>query len=202
MRLGLLPCLSSRLLDRETGGSTSVDSACYRTAPRAEWKRDSTHRRGSFLRRWLGWPASLLLVAGPLIAGDLRSSLVMVEGSVVSVAEKPGEGELSIVAVKLASRSGDAETLELLLAPQPALDEIGFEVQVGDRLKARIFPSQEGPARVHKVLNLTRHTMVRVRTLSQIPLWDGSGAWQGGPCLGLQGPRAEGAGGRRRGPPR
>lgn len=159
-------------------------------------------RRGSFFSRWLAWPAGLVLLAGPLTAGDLRSSLLMVEGRVVSVAEMPGEGELPIVAVQLTAQSDDARSWELLLAPKPALEEIGFEVQEGDRLKARIFPSEEGPARVHKVLNLTRRTMVRVRTLSQIPLWDGSGAWQGGQCRGLQGPNLGDRVARRRGPPR
>lgn len=100
--------------------------------------------------------------------------------------ERPGEGELAIVAVRLAASADDSRSWELLLAPRPALTEIGFAVEVGDQLKARIFPTEEGPAKVHKVLNLTRRNMVRIRTLSQIPLWDGTGAWQGGPCQGLQ----------------
>jgi hypothetical protein len=109
----------------------------------------------------------------------------MVEGQVSSVTERLGEGTLTTVAVRLATPSDDSRSWELLLAPRPALDEIGFEVEVGDHLKARIFPTADGPAKVHKVLNLTRRKMVRIRTLSQIPLWDGSGAWQGGQCQGL-----------------
>lgn len=110
----------------------------------------------------------------------------MVEGRVLAMAETPGEGELAIVTVRLSAPADDARSWELLLAPRAALAEIGFEVQVGDRLKARIFPTTEGPAKVHKVLNLTRRKMVRMRTLSRIPLWDGSGAWQGGRGRGLQ----------------
>jgi hypothetical protein len=110
----------------------------------------------------------------------------MAEGQVISVAEKPGEGALTIVTVQLVAASDDSQGWELLLAPRSALADIGFEVEVGDRLKARIFPSEEGPAKVHKVLNLTRRKMVRLRSLFQIPLWDGSGAWQGGQCLELQ----------------
>lgn len=110
----------------------------------------------------------------------------MVEGQVISVTETLGEGALDIVTVELTAPSDGSQTWELLLAPRLALAEIGFEVEVGDQLKARIFPTAEGPATVHKVLNLTRRKMVRIRTLFQVPLWDGSGAWQGGPCQGLQ----------------
>lgn len=120
----------------------------------------------------------------------------MVEGLVTSVAERPGEGALAIVTVRLAAPADGSRRWELLLAPRTALAEIGFEVEVGDHLKARIFPTAEGPAKVHKVLNLTRRTMVRIRTLSQIPLWDGSGAWQGGQCRGLQAAGRESRGGR------
>ena len=106
----------------------------------------------------------------------------MVEGLVTSVSERPGEGGLSIVTVQLAAPPDDSRSWVLLLAPRPALADIGFEVEAGDQLKARIFPTAAGPAKVHKVLNLTRRKMVRIRTLSKIPLWDGSGAWQGGQC--------------------
>ena len=102
------------------------------------------------------------------------------------MAEKPGEGELAIVTVRLSAAAEDSRGWELLLAPRAALAEIGFEVEVGDQLKARIFPTAEGPAKVHKVLNLTRRRMVRMRTLSGIPLWDGKGVWQGGQGRGLQ----------------
>ena len=133
----------------------------------------------------------LLLVAGPLPAGDPRSSLLMVDGLVSSVTEEPGEGGLPTISVRLEGRPEGSRTWALLLAPRPALDEIGFEVEVGDHLKARIFPTEQGPAKVHKILNLTRRKMVRIRTLSQIPLWDGGGAWQGGEGRGLESPIRE-----------
>jgi hypothetical protein len=137
------------------------------------------------LSRWLAYSAGLLLLAGPLLGDDHRSSLLMTEGQVISVAEKPGEGALAIVTVQLVAPADDAPSWELLLAPRSALAEIGFEVELGDQVKARIFPSAEGPAKVHKVLNVTRRKMVRLRTLTQIPLWDSSGAWQGGECREL-----------------
>ena len=151
--------------------------------------------------RRLACVACLPLVAAPLVAGDPRSSLLMVEGNVSSVIEEPGEGGLAIVAVRLAAEPGASRGWELLLAPRPALEEIGFEIEEGDHLKARIFPSEHGPAKVHKVLNLTRRKMVRIRSLSQIPLWDGRGIWQGGGCQGLQAAARQGRGSRA-GPPR
>ena len=141
--------------------------------------------RRTVLSRWLGCAASLLLFAGPLPADDPRSSLLMVEGRVVSLAERPGEGALAIVTARLEAPADGSRSFELLLAPRRALADIGFEVAAGDELKARVFPNPEGPVKVHKALNLTRRKMVRMRTLSQIPLWDGSGVWQGGPCQKL-----------------
>jgi hypothetical protein len=40
--------------------------------------------------------------------------------------------------------------------------------------KARVFIAGEGPASVHKVRNLSRNSMVRLRTLQKTPLWDGT----------------------------
>jgi hypothetical protein len=113
----------------------------------------------------------------------------MVEGRVTSVAEGPGEGALPIVTVRLAAPARDSPSWELLLAPRSVLDEIGFEIEKDDHLKARVFPAP-GAVKVHKVLNLTRNKMVRLRALSRIPLWDGNGAWQGGECRGLYAPSA------------
>ena len=151
--------------------------------------------------RLVACAVSLLLAASPLLAGDPRSSLLMVEGYVSSVIVEPGEGGLALVAVWLTPEPDGTPRRELLLAPRPALDGIGFEVEVGDHLKARVFPTEQGPVKVHKVLNLTRRKMVKVRALSQIPLWDGSGAWQGGECQGLHAAAQENRGARA-GPPR
>lgn len=132
----------------------------------------------------------LLLAAttcsGIAVAGG-HSSLAVVEGTVLEVGVQPGEGGLELVTVRLSTERSDSQELELLLAPQSVLEETGFTVQQGDRLKARIFTADAGPASVHKVLNLSQNSMVRLRTLRQIPLWDGAGMWQGGPGLGGQG---------------
>jgi hypothetical protein len=100
--------------------------------------------------------------------------------------------------VTLAAEQGArGEELVVLLGPEQALDEIGFAVEAGDRLRVRVFRADEGAVRAHKVLNLSRGTMVRLRTLRQVPLWNGQGAWQGGPCRSGQG--GGGAGRQHRG---
>lgn len=123
-----------------------------------------------------------------IVAAGAQSSLGVVEGSVLEVGIQPGEGGLELVTVRLSTGQPEARELELLLAPQVVLEETGFTVQQGDRLKARIFTTAErGPAAVHKVRNLSQDLMVRLRTLRQIPLWDSAGRWQGGPGWGGHG---------------
>ncbi len=127
-----------------------------------------------------------LALAGASPNSGIRSSLITVEGTVVTVASAPGEGDLEVLSVTLAPKGAEGKELNLLLAPKATLDEVDFQVEQGDRIQARIFPAEEGPAKVHKVRNLTRHTMLRLRTLHRIPLWDGVGAWQGGPGGGMK----------------
>lgn len=116
-------------------------------------------------------------------------SLTVLEGTVLSVGEAPGEGGLAVVSVRL-----EGSGQEILLAPAPVLAELDFEVTEGDLLRMRVLGSEEpGRALVHRVLNLTRSRMVRLRTMQQTPLWDGAGHWQGSP-----GGRREGSGGGRR----
>jgi hypothetical protein len=126
---------------------------------------------------------------------EQRASLVTVEGTVRSVTELPGEGELQVVAISVAAEHDASEEITVLLAPQPTLSDIGFSVESGDRCRVRIFRTDDGPAKAHKVLNHSRGTMVKLRTLRQVPLWDGRGTWQGGPCRTHRG---AGAGGHRR----
>jgi hypothetical protein len=133
------------------------------------------------------------------------SALKEVEGTVLEVGMLAGEGGLELVTVRLSAQQSDA-ALDLLLAPPSVLQETGFSVTSGDRIRARIFTADGGPATVHKVKNLSEGSMIRLRTLRQIPLWDGAGRWQGGPGLGagvgrggLQGPRQGQRGGS--GPP-
>jgi hypothetical protein len=134
--------------------------------------------------------AVLLLAFAPAVStradpddkSSLRASLLTVEGTVQVVDQLSGEGELPVVAISLVRETDAAEEVEILLAPEKALSDIGFEVEVGDRCRIRIFSSERGPAKAHKIFNISRGTMVRIRTLHQVPLWDGSGAWQGGRC--------------------
>lgn len=127
-----------------------------------------------------------LLLTGATSKDDLRSSLVTVEGTVVTVASAPAEGDLEVLEVILSPSEPGGKEQALLLAPRATLEEVDFQVEQGDKLQARIFPSDQGPAKVHKIRNLTRHTMLRLRTLHRIPLWDGVGTWQGGPGRGAQ----------------
>lgn len=123
---------------------------------------------------WLG------SLAVPVTAAD-SFLLRTVQGTVVSVGREPGEGALELVTARLALDGGQGQEVDLLLAPSEVLDEIGFAVEAGDRMKARVFSPDTGPSKVHKARNLSRNTMVRLRTLHQIPLWDGDGAWMGAP---------------------
>jgi hypothetical protein len=140
--------------------------------------------------RTTSFVAVLLLVVAPAVSlgagpddkSSLRASLLTVEGTVQAVDRLSGEGELPVVAISLVRDTDAAEAVEILLAPEKALTDIGFEVEVGDRCRVRIFSADRGPAKAHKIFNISRGTMVRIRTLHQVPLWDGSGAWQGGRC--------------------
>jgi len=133
--------------------------------------------------------ASLLTAAGwcEIAAAGEHTSLAVVEGIVLEVGAQPGEGGLELVTVRLSREWPEPMEFELLLAPRSVLEETGFTVEQGDHLKARIFIGDEGPASVHKVRNLSRNSMVRLRTLRQTPLWDGAGMWQGGPAAGGRG---------------
>ncbi len=125
-------------------------------------------------------PALIAVASQPTDAKPRKLALKTVEGVVASIDEHKGEGDLETLAVEL-TLSESQETRVVLLAPPESCREIGFEIEVGDRIRARIFVDAEGPAKAHKALNLTRGTMVRFRTLRSVPLWTASGAWQGGP---------------------
>jgi hypothetical protein len=110
-----------------------------------------------------------------------RTLLLTVEGVVDAVeTTSVGAGE-PLTSVRLLVDDPEPRQLEVLLAPGSALHETGFEVEAGDRLRARIFLSDSDTVEAHKVRNLSRGTMVRLRTLRQVPLWDTAGRWQGGP---------------------
>jgi hypothetical protein len=74
------------------------------------------------------------------------------------------------------------EPIKVLLAPEETCRGIGFEIEEGDQLRARIFiDGSGGPAKAQKVQNITRGLMVRFRTMRTVPLWSATGAWHGGP---------------------
>lgn len=127
-----------------------------------------------------------LLLTGATSKKDLRSSLVTVEGTVLTVASAPAEGDLEVLEVILSGGGSGEKEQALLLAPRATLEEVDFQIEQGDEIQARIFPTDKGPAKVHKIRNLTRKTMLRLRTLHRIPLWDGVGGWQGGIGHGLK----------------
>jgi hypothetical protein len=130
----------------------------------------------------------LPLVGGlePVRTGETaeRSSLSTVEGVVEAVETRWTDTDEEVLSARLRVDSPDEAMLDVLLAPWSALSETGFEIEPGDRLRARIFlsDSDDQPVEAHKVMNLSRGTMVRLRTLRRVPLWDGEGRWQGGPC--------------------
>jgi hypothetical protein len=51
-----------------------------------------------------------------------------------------------------------------------------------------VFVESDGPAPVHKVQNLSKGTVVRLRTLHTTPLWDSTGGWQGSSIRSGRGP--------------
>lgn len=130
--------------------------------------------------------AALFWVAPIPPVAAAEGALSTIEGDVTAIAERLGEGELTLVAIAL-RREEDAEPIEILLAPRGALEEIGFTVEVGDHLKVRVFADADAPAHAQRVLNVTRGSMVRLRTLDRTPLWSGTGTWQGGSVRGRPG---------------
>ncbi len=124
------------------------------------------------------------------------TTLRMVEGTIDELSVARAEAGLEVVAARL--RTADGPRI-VLLAPSTVLAQVGFEVRPGDELRGRVFvDGVDGPFVAHKVMNVTRGTMVRLRTLSRVPLWDSAGKWEGGPGAGGRGP-ATGPGFRNRG---
>jgi len=132
-----------------------------------------------------------------------RDSVPMrtIEGRVLAVDRYQGEGGVEVVLAKIDVPGGPENGTQILLAPKSVCDQIGFRVAEGDRLRARVFVSVDGPSRVQKVQNFTQGTMVRMRTLHSTPLWSAAGAWQGGPIRTARGHDQAGRGSGKR-PPR
>jgi hypothetical protein len=110
-------------------------------------------------------------------AREISATVLVLEGEVTAIYERPAEGGLEVIGASLLC--GD-ETHEILLAPQTALQEVGFRIEIGDTVRVRLFASEDDDSlRVQKILNRTRGDMVRLRTLRMDPLWDGTGNWNG-----------------------
>ena len=125
-----------------------------------------------------------------------------IEGEVTSVSHVEGEGDLELLVAALELQDDSDEVISIMLAPETVCRQIGFFVEEGDRLRARVFLDPDGPARVQKIQNFTQGTMVRFRTLHRIPLWSTNGTWQGGPLRTVYGPHQHGRGWRGGGPPK
>lgn len=158
------------------------------------------------------WLLLLALGAGTAAAGGhrgqaaKRSSMVDLKGEVLVVATCPQEDGPPLLCVTLDPDKDRYEQVQVLLAPPSTMEEIGFEVAAGDRLQVRIFERQNGTAEAQRVRNLSRGSMVRIRTLYQVPLWTATGTWRGGTCQGQSGAGAgrqgQGPGASGRGPHR
>lgn len=117
--------------------------------------------------------------APPAIAPE-ATVLRTLEGKVTEVGQTSGEGELSVVILKLRTGEGD---FQIVVAPPGVLSDIGFSVAVGDQVRARVFFDPDlRLAYAQKLLNQSQDLMVRLRTLRHEPLWDAAGNWQGSPA--------------------
>ena len=138
---------------------------------------------------------ALLLVSSSAGGAGSRYSFTTLEGEVVAVSEHEVEGALALLALDVIPDGGSADEVRVLLGPPAACEEIGFEVETGDRVRIRVLVASEGePVKAQRALNISRGLMVRFRTMHDTPLWNAAGAWQGGPGRAWQG------GGRGRGP--
>ena len=143
-------------------------------------------KRGAVLAAAVAALAALLAAPPAAAAGRALRDL---EGAVVEIGSGTAEADLAVVTVTL--DVGEAEPLAVALAPASVLDATGFEVEVGDRLRARVFVDDAGagapgaalaapPAlTAQKVLNLSRDLLLRLRTFNRQPVWDAEGRWEG-----------------------
>lgn len=136
------------------------------------------------IRRILLSGAVCLAVLASGVSGAAESTaLRMVEGEVLEIGESQAEGGMTVLTVKIRDEQGQRPSdLLIALGPEESLQTVGFELEPGDRLRARVFPAESGPALAQKVMNLSRRTMLRLRSLHAVPLWSGGGGWEGGAC--------------------
>ena len=128
--------------------------------------------------------ATSALVESPAQARSI--SLTMLEGVATSTRVIQSQDGLDLMAVEIRDERDGQRTL-VILAPEAACKEIGFKVTPGDRLRARVFGPVDATATAQEVLNLSRVTRARFRTLTGIPFWTTAGEWQGGVSRSLPG---------------
>jgi hypothetical protein len=157
-------------------------------------------RRGRGLVVALAVFAVFSLGHAPIVAAGRsdRASLATVEGIAGSVHAVPDGTGVATTAVRLRLDDPPGTELTVLLAPSGALSESGFEIETGDRIRVRVFLSDDDAVEAHKVMNISRGIMVRLRTLRRVPLWDGDGQWHGGPSRS-RGGTGQGGGHQHRG---
>lgn len=141
-------------------------------------------------------------LSGPTATRADSYPMRTIEGELVAVSLHAGEGDLDLMLAELSLADGTGEAMRILLAPHEVCDELGLVLEPGDRVRARVFLDSDGPSRVQKIQNLSRGTMVRLRTLHRTPLWNTAGSWQGGPMRTTPGRHRHGQTGRGTGPPR
>jgi hypothetical protein len=138
-----------------------------------------------------------ILAGGGWIGAGSGASLYLIEGEVTAIGTRIAEGDLPVLSIEV---SKEGKPLHLLLAPGDVLEQIGFEIEVGDIVRARSFePDSDAVAYVQKIMNVTRGEMVRLRTLRADPLWDSAGRWQGSGGGRHRGGERAGTGRRHRG---
>jgi hypothetical protein len=105
--------------------------------------------------------------------------MLTVQGEVLSVERALAEAGLEAVAIQVREEDEKQTERLWLLAPASALEEVPFHVAAHEKVRARVFPEDEGPLLVHKIWNLDRREEVRLRTLHRQPVWNEEGEWQG-----------------------
>ena len=126
--------------------------------------------------------AASLVAAPGFAAKSERFAFRTVEGEIVAVGERVGEGDLPVLSIDLAPDGAPDDRLTVLLGPADACEDIGLEVEAGDRVRVRVLVGDGGNlVKAQRILNLSRSVMVRLRTMHDVPLWDAGGAWQGAP---------------------
>jgi hypothetical protein len=140
-----------------------------------------------------------MLAAGVVGGPPSQVSLRTIQGQILAIDHVPGEGDLDLIVTEVRVDNGSGKTERVILAPESVCRELGFRTAEGDRVRVRVFPDESGASVAQKVMNLSQGTMVRLRTLHRIPLWDSHGVWQGGPLRDDRGPHRHGGGaGKRR----